>query len=394
MKIGYYNGFKVLDQTYEEYMRSDAWKKVRLRRIRMDGYRCHRCYKRFAESELQVHHLTYARFGNENFRTDLVTLCKACHAEVEQSKADAKENAYSRLQKLTEWTEQFCHFARYYDRLSGGTMNLCDLGDIRYLAGCYGNVPLNFAPSRVLEHFRSQRWLLIHRAMLEGYSTAQMARLWNMDYHYANKRVKKELEGNIMAKLNQYNGFDTSTESTSGSRAQLPVGAYIGKIVKTRLVEDKNYLEMLIEVTEGEHKGFYKKDFEAQKGGKFEAKYKGRMIYYVPKNDGSELDKLTISKFNGMLAAVEHSNDGYKWNWDTDSLAGRKIGFIVREAEFNGNVFTEPGMIISVGRVEKGDWTEMKRRVPKGEASAANAANAAPSTGAFADSDTDDDLPF
>lgn len=60
---------------YEEYLRSDHWKaRSNVARVR-DGHRCRDCYSR---ENLDVHHLTYERLGEER-NGDLITLCRGCH---------------------------------------------------------------------------------------------------------------------------------------------------------------------------------------------------------------------------------------------------------------------------------------------------------------------------
>lgn len=64
-------------QAYNEYLRSDDWKHLRKIKLQFAEYRCERCG---GTDKLQVHHLTYDRFGRENL-TDLQVLCKTCHED-------------------------------------------------------------------------------------------------------------------------------------------------------------------------------------------------------------------------------------------------------------------------------------------------------------------------
>lgn len=61
-------------------MRSPAWLKKRLERIEKDKFRCRTCW---SKELLEVHHLTYDRFSNEDL-DDLITLCHDCHEAVTQ----------------------------------------------------------------------------------------------------------------------------------------------------------------------------------------------------------------------------------------------------------------------------------------------------------------------
>lgn len=62
-------------QEYKRYLTSETWNELRKARFEIDGYECYACK---SPIDLQVHHLTYARLGNEDIG-DLLTLCKHCH---------------------------------------------------------------------------------------------------------------------------------------------------------------------------------------------------------------------------------------------------------------------------------------------------------------------------
>ena len=59
---------------YLRYLISDQWQERRRRALERDGYRCQSCGYRAYD----VHHLTYARFGEEADE-DLISLCRSCH---------------------------------------------------------------------------------------------------------------------------------------------------------------------------------------------------------------------------------------------------------------------------------------------------------------------------
>lgn len=60
---------------YADYLQSPEWRRRRNARILGAHRRCERCR---ARRELQVHHVSYARLGEE-LDTDLEVLCRACH---------------------------------------------------------------------------------------------------------------------------------------------------------------------------------------------------------------------------------------------------------------------------------------------------------------------------
>jgi hypothetical protein len=61
---------------YQNYLDSPAWKQRKGRLLHFRGNICELC--RATDRPLDLHHLTYARFGNE-LDTDLLLLCRPCH---------------------------------------------------------------------------------------------------------------------------------------------------------------------------------------------------------------------------------------------------------------------------------------------------------------------------
>lgn len=64
---------------YRRYLESPEWRARRNAVLKRDGFRCVHCG---TTRRLQVHHITYARVGNER-DDDLVTLCERHHAQLE-----------------------------------------------------------------------------------------------------------------------------------------------------------------------------------------------------------------------------------------------------------------------------------------------------------------------
>lgn len=60
---------------YAAYLRTDHWREVRDRALDYAERRCQLCY---SAVDVQVHHRTYDRVGEER-PADLTVLCKACH---------------------------------------------------------------------------------------------------------------------------------------------------------------------------------------------------------------------------------------------------------------------------------------------------------------------------
>lgn len=62
-------------EIYVAYIASNAWKYKRETRKNLDNYRCNKCPR---VNDLNVHHITYERLGDE-LMEDLITLCGHCH---------------------------------------------------------------------------------------------------------------------------------------------------------------------------------------------------------------------------------------------------------------------------------------------------------------------------
>jgi hypothetical protein len=66
---------------YREYMASAAWRAKRQVELKASGNRCRGCNLGSDVIQLEVHHRSYARFGNE-LPEDLTTLCVDCHPAI------------------------------------------------------------------------------------------------------------------------------------------------------------------------------------------------------------------------------------------------------------------------------------------------------------------------
>lgn len=62
-------------ENYNRYMKSDEWQLQRLKALKKSKYKCSKCG---SKKNLQLHHLTYAHFGNE-LSGEVKILCRKCH---------------------------------------------------------------------------------------------------------------------------------------------------------------------------------------------------------------------------------------------------------------------------------------------------------------------------
>ena len=112
----------------------------------------------------------------------------------------------------------------------------------------------------------------------------------------------------------QYNGFEK--KKFSSAREILPAGGYVGKILKAEVVSFSwgNQLQISFDITEGDYKNFFKKDWEANTNEN--KKWRGVLKLTLPTGDGSEQDGWKVNSINNLAASLEESNSGYTWDWD------------------------------------------------------------------------------
>lgn len=145
---------------------------------------------------------------------------------------------------------------------------------------------------------------------------------------------------------------NVETLSVSGGFATLPVDGYVCGIVGVVDHEDDNYLEIKFDVIEGEYKGFYKKQYDADTRSE---KFWGGTArqYYTEKS---------LPFFKAFLTAMETSNKNFKWNEEDEQyFVGKKIGYVMRGKEKvakNGNVYVQTitDMARSVDAIKSGDF--------------------------------------
>lgn len=69
-----------MDARYTAYLLTEEWKNRRMGCLVRSNYRCEACG---SGTQLDTHHLTYARIYSEPL-SDLISLCRNCHSEIER----------------------------------------------------------------------------------------------------------------------------------------------------------------------------------------------------------------------------------------------------------------------------------------------------------------------
>ena len=158
-------------------------------------------------------------------------------------------------------------------------------------------------------------------------------------------------------------------EAMNTAYPMLPAGPYIGKIFATKIdgEEPNQSLILRLDITEGEHTGYFKAKYEHDKagGGRFEPKYRGDYKLRIPHpQSGSQYPESDKRKFNDTIWRIEQSNPGYRFDGDETKLAGKTIGISIQEGTYNDKPFTAVGRLEIVDDVRKGLVKVMNPRKP------------------------------
>lgn len=189
----------------------------------------------------------------------------------------------------------------------------------------------------------------------------------------------------------QYNGF--KKEKFAGAREILPAGGYVGKILKVEIMQYSwgKRLQISYDITEGDYKDFFKRDWEANHSE--DRKWRGVLKLTLPAGDGSQQDVWKQNAINNLAASLEESNPGYTWDWDETKFKGKALGFLVREFEWAMNDgrsgwSTETSSCTDVESIRNGKFRIPKARPLKNGGTEATAAAAS------AEIEDPDNLPF
>jgi hypothetical protein len=152
---------------------------------------------------------------------------------------------------------------------------------------------------------------------------------------------------------------------------QLPVGAYVCQILDARVEgnEPDQRLAVIMEIYEGEYKGWFMKRFNYQKEhSKYKVKYKGYLRLRIPnpENTKAQYPESDMRKFNDFIAKLKNSNPNTEFynenGFDENLTKGKLIGISVGEDEYNGAVFTKPMRFENVDDVRQGRVQPIERK--------------------------------
>ena len=183
---------------YRNYLMSDEWKKKREHRILFDK-QCQICGKPF---DLNVHHMTYDNYPNELY-TDLITVCKGCHAKIESQKEKPYYKSFGIVANLI--AEQFCKDYEEQDLSSGSTLDLCKQDIIKsyfypYLKD-HGMTPDHCNGVAIIQaHFRNKRYRIILDHIAKGYPIGITWKRTGFSYNMIKKVYDNPDNAKILSK--------------------------------------------------------------------------------------------------------------------------------------------------------------------------------------------------
>lgn len=196
-------------KTYEEYLNSSDWSRIRARILRRDNYKCRICGSGI---NVQVHHLRYPDAWGEEQDEDLIVLCDRCHAEVHRDdlrrrKAEDKywEEQRKKYREQEQNTTHWINQEKKRDFLYGGFENMCSLTTLKnsqkdYTAehGCEllgvtkMQLPLGYA-----------HWLMTNALVQRGYSAEDIYLRTPLDRNTVIRYLEKDRHSKVEENWNE-----------------------------------------------------------------------------------------------------------------------------------------------------------------------------------------------
>lgn len=189
------------ESDYDRYLHSPHWQETKQKRLDLDEHKCAFCK---STENLNVHHLTYDRIGNENVRHDLVTLCQDCHKKLhEQIRVTREKNAVIRETNFKQYLlllKDFYKLHKHLDYAMGGSVDFLNIDVLKKFVPEWmserGIVPQGGYVERVKEYFIKLRQQKIDDLLEEepGLTIYEIHVITNFNYNFIAKYLKKKGE--------------------------------------------------------------------------------------------------------------------------------------------------------------------------------------------------------
>ena len=196
--------------------------------------------------------------------------------------------------------------------------------------------------------------------------------------------------------MKKYAGWDNV--QSYGDYETLPVGGYVCRIIGAKVEqftrkdgELVDRLALMLDVDEGDYKGFFRKDYDAQTGE--EKKWRCIAKMFLPMDDGTEQDEWAARRLKTLTNAVEDSNNGFRWAWDEAAFKNKLVGVVFRQEEwaYNGKtgVKVAPYTYKAIAAIREGKYKIPDAKTLEGKRSASVTKDAKNAFGI-----TEDEIPF
>lgn len=126
-------------------------------------------------------------------------------------------------------------------------------------------------------------------------------------------------------------GYDEA-QAFTGDYQALPPGGYVCIIKnarETKTASGRDALELLVDVIDGDHAGYFQRQYDAMETDKKKWANGGRILQLV---DGSSLPY-----FKGLITNIEKSNGNFKFDFDEKKLKGLLVGCIFGREQYRKN---------------------------------------------------------
>lgn len=245
-------------EEYSNYLLTGHWREVREARLIIDGYQCCECG---SAKNLHVHHVSYDNLGNEDIEHDLITLCNRCHDKLHRFEEAAKQytvitSAFAKSlsrDNQNNATAAFFWYAWPKFTVNGGSVNLLDMSAFSALRKEWcDRVGISESNVQLLKiHDFANKFLnyLIFELSCKGLTTKEITDQLGVSESSVYKR-RKELKMKI-------GNWTTVDAANVGGGDYLEAGGYVMRIVRVVDHPNEEYIDVVVDVAEGEHAGIY-----------------------------------------------------------------------------------------------------------------------------------------
>lgn len=234
----------MITNDYKEYLNSPQWAKIRNKVLQRDDFKCSICG---SYRGLQVHHLNYNHFKNEeNYLEDLMTLCNKCHEEIENKKkeqdsnncyCEQKQEEFNRYQLEKEERERlyqknfeiFMIDNKNNDISSNGKYDFCNLPFLKkYITENYGEeFYVNLRKTDISNYFGGKRNIIIAKMIKVGKKDYEIAK-----YGFTIKRIQS-----VRQMINDFSKYNDICELLKNEYGKKRYGCKVDRKIIERFID-------------------------------------------------------------------------------------------------------------------------------------------------------------